>query len=294
MGVLLLFSMIGFFLWFCGSGLSNLLYPHPADTSFLMILSVFTFLWVLTFFAQSWIGIRILMVIKGARRPHEKESIRLKGLIASVQEEILLKTVISPLTLNIFFEDSSLPTLSSFGYHTILLSRTLFEIATDKELKGLIASELASLHEGASQRRLCLLILGLIPIFLAWSLKMMGKMLCEISLSLAPKQKEVLPFVGVQIITFLLGFFLILGGILTKIAMGILSFLLCFSSQRQTFASDLFALDVGCGEGLLSFLHKIKNFDFDQSPSFFNRFTDMTPITAIRIGKLENALKSLH
>ncbi|MBS0185881.1 MAG: hypothetical protein JSS34_06020 [Proteobacteria bacterium] len=293
MGVLMLFSMVGFFLWFCGSGISNLLYPQSDDTPFLMILIVFTFLWLLTFFAQSWIGIRVLMFIKGARYPHEKERTRLKGLIASVQEEIFLKTGISPLTLDIFFEDNSLPTISSFGCHTLLLSRTLFEVATDKELKALITSELASLHEGASQRRLCLLILGLIPIFLAWSLKMIGKMLCEVSLSLAPKQKGAFPVIGVQIITFLMGFFLILGGILTKIALGILSFLVWLSFQRQTFASDFFVMQVGYGEGLLSFLHKIKNFDLDQTPSFFNRFTDISPKTAIRIGKLENALKSL-
>ena len=119
-----------------------------------------------------------------------------------------------------------------------------------------------------------------------------GKALCETSLSMAPKQKEALPFVIVQIITLLMGFFLILGWGFTKIALGILSLLFLAPRYREVFKSDFFAQDVGFGEGLLSFLHKIKNFDFDQSEHFLDRFSDVSPKIMIRIGKLEKMLKN--
>ncbi len=241
---------------------------------------------------QSWIGIQILRVIKGLRPLIDRERSRLKELTSSVQHEIFLKTGLEPLSLDIYFEENPLPTISAVGRKTLFMSRTLYEMSTDKELKGLIASELASLHRGDAQRRFCTLILGFIPLSFAWGLKIGGKALCEMSLSMAPKQKEALPFVIVQVITLLMGFFLILGWGLTKIALGILSLLSWIPHHRQIFKSDLFAQDVGFGEGLLSFLHKIKNFDFDQSDRFNDRFSDTAPKIMIRIGKLEKALKS--
>ena len=294
MSVILLFSITGFFLWFCGDGILNLFYPQDPYSSFLIAFSVFTLLWSLIFLGQSWIGIQILRVIKGARPLIEKENSRLKELTASVQHEIFLKTGLEPLSLDIYFEESPLPMIWAVGRKTLFMSRTLYEMTTDKELKGLIAAELASLHRGDAQRRFCTLVLGFIPLSFAWSLKMGGKALCEMSLSMAPKQKEALPFVAVQVITLLMGFFLILGWGFTKIAFGILSLLSWAPHHRQIFKSDLFAQDVGFGEGLLSFLHKIKNFDFDQSDRLNDRFSDTAPKIMIRIGRLEKGLKNSH
>lgn len=292
MNVLLLFSMTGFFLWFCSAGIFNLFYPLTSYGSFLIALSVFTFLWSLTFCAEAWIGILILKLVRGGRSLIEGERSRLEGLVNDVQHEISLKTGFSPLSVEIFFEENPLPTIFTVGRQTLFLSRSLYEMSTDRELKGLIASELFFLHGGGAQRRFCSLILSLAPFSFAWILKESGKFLCDFSLSIAPKKKEALPFVAVQIIALFMGFLFIMGGCFAKGAMGILYIMGSISYQAQVFKSDLFAEKVGFGEGLLSFLYKIKNFDFEQSPRLLDLFYAPTPKIMLRIGRLEKALKT--
>ncbi len=292
MNVLLLFSVTGFFLWFCGEGILDLFYPVTPYVSFLGALSVFTGLWILLFCAQSWRGIRILKFIKGARPLLDRERSRLEGLITSVQYEIYLKTGLQPLKVDIFFEENPLPTVYAVGRKTLFMSRTLYEMTTDKELKGLIAAELGSLQSGAAQRRFCAVVLRLIPFYVAWLLKESGKFLYQLSFHLSPKKKELFPLVFVPITILCMGFFLIIGCCLTKGALGILYVLSWAPYQRQIFKADIFAEEVGFGEGLLSFLQKIKNFDFDQSPHFLDHFYDPTPKIMVRIGRLEKALKA--
>jgi Zn-dependent protease with chaperone function len=63
-----------------------------------------------------------------------------------------------------------------------------------------------------------------------------------------------------------------------------------FSSRRQEYRADLFAVNAGYGTGLLSYLGKIKGMEFKGKKTLLGRLYATHPDTMLRIDRIDKAL----
>ena len=107
----------------------------------------------LAFLFDSPLGQWFLRLLSGARRTIEREQRRLNPTIDRVQLAIQNTHGLMPLKkLRVMVIDEPTPNAFAIGKHNLILSRGLYETATEEELAGVIAHEFGHLHNGDSQK----------------------------------------------------------------------------------------------------------------------------------------------
>jgi len=71
---------------------------------------------------------------------------------------------------------------------------------------------------------------------------------------------------------------------------GMLRLSMLFVGRKQEYRADQFAIQAGFGAGLLSFLNKLKDLQFDAPKNLFSRLYETHPPTMLRIGEAEKAM----
>lgn len=288
MNVLILFILNVFLVGLTGEFVYGFFYSLTPYVSFMIFLSVFMSVWIFTFCMHSFLGVLLFKTIRRGRSPTKKEAQRIEVLLSSVQKVLEVKVPLPSTPIDIVFEDSPFPQISSLGNNTFFLSRTLFEISTDQELKSIFAHLLFQIHSGYSQRTLCVLGLSFIPLSFGFFLKKISFFFFKSSENIVPKKKEALPFIGIRVLSLLVAFFIFIAWVFTKTAHIITSLIVLKSSSQFIFKGDLFVLRMGLEQGLLSFLEKTKEFDLGHT-TFWDFFSQKSPKAMIRISRLEKA-----
>jgi Zn-dependent protease with chaperone function len=239
------------------------------------------------FLFNSVAGQWFLRLLSGARVAIGREHAMLDPLISQVQERIAEQLGLPPMAVTLMVTDDPLPNGFAIGKGTLVLSRTLYETANDDELAAVIAHECGHLHNGDSQRLGIALGVSLISLTIAGIAGAVLVFVGELTKHSA-KAKEA----GSVMLLFSLFFGMLAGTfwLLAKIGNGVLHLMILFVGRKQEFKADQFTVNAGYGEGLLSFLDKIKNLEFGKATHLFARLYATHPAIMLRIGRLEQLM----
>ena len=270
------------------------IYPSTSYLTFYIILGTFLFLSTVAFLINSFLGQWVLNHVLGTRPLIAREKNKLMPVIEHVQQAIQRKMGFSPLAVHVLIMDDRMPKAFVLGDKTLIISRGLYETLSDEELKGVIAHEFGHLHAGDNSKFSLAVGLNGVSLTILWATDMLVRMMEFIAGLVEPRGggESVLLSLPLKIIilfTQLISWFL---GNVIKIGNKILHLMFLYIGRGQEFKADKFALNVGFGPGLLSFLEKTKNFDFDQPQSLFERLYTPHPKIMMRIGELENRMRA--
>lgn len=238
----------------------------------------------LAYLFNSSAGQFLLRFISGARPAIYREQQRLTPVIERVQTALEEKLGLMPLKIHLMVVDDPLPNAFALGKCTLIVSRGLYETLTDDELAGVIAHELGHLHAGDSQKLSIALGVSLVSLalaFVAGIITTLGGIFGRIRGGEAGAMMGLLALM----IGFIALFFLIfvwLGNAMFRLAM-------YYQGRRQEYRADQFAIKAGFGAGLLGFLDKIKDMEWEGKRTFMRRLTATHPPTLLRIGEIEKA-----
>jgi len=260
---------------------------HAVAISYVIALLAFVILCGLAFLMDSPFGQGLLRLLSGARKPIGRETGKIEPAIAIIQEKALAELKSSPLPIKLMILDDPLPTAFSMGKETLILSRGLYETANDSELAAVIAHECAHLHNGDSHRLGIALGVSLPALIVAGISGAIVKITAAVITSHSGKEEGTIWVLFSFVLMLFAGFF----GLLAKIGHWLLNLITLFVGRQQEFEADRFAVQLGYGAGLLSFLDKIKNLEFSKATGIFDRLYATHPAIMLRIGKIEETLK---
>jgi len=237
----------------------------------------------LAFLFHSPLGQWFLRFSSGARKMIERESQQLNPLIEQVQAAVQIKHGLAPLKLQVMVTDDPMPDAFAIGKNTMVVSRALYETATPDELAAVIAHELGHLHHGDSNKLGIALGVSTVTLVISFLASMVVTLASFVS-KVSPKNEggiffHILSFIAMVFSAFFLLFVWLGNGIL-KLAM-------LFVGRKQEYRADQFAVHAGFGAGLLSFLEKVKNFEWASKQSFMAKLYATHPPVMLRIGELE-------
>ena len=264
---------------------------HPRMTLALAVQMAgvaFALIYATAFLFNSFAGQWFLRLLSGARHAIGREQTKLDPVIAQVQESIQEKLGLSPIAVKLMVVDEPLPNAFAVGKGTLIVSRALYETAEDDELAAVIAHEFGHLHHGDSHRLGIALGVSLISLLIA-ALSGLIATFCGALVKNAGKGKEMGPVIFIFSI-----FPAILAGIFwvfVKIGNGMLRLVNLFVGRKQEYAADRFAVTIGYGAGLLSYLDKIKNMQFGKPTTILDRLYATHPPMMLRIGELEKMME---
>lgn len=248
---------------------------------FLMGLSSFAVVCSLAFLFNSALGQWFLRFMSGARKTIAREDSKLNPLIEQVQQAIKLKYGYQPLSIRVMIIDEPLPSAFAIGKETIVFSRALYEMATDEELAGVIAHEFGHIHNGDSNKLAIALGVSTVTLTITW-----------ISVFIT----GVIEFIGggkdrgnifSWLLTFTIGMAILLLSVFIVVGNWAVNLAILFVGRKQEYKADAFAINAGFGAGLLSFLDKIKNMQFESPRNLFGRLYATHPSIMLRIGELQ-------
>lgn len=296
MTLVLVFIFNWWVLFLMVNGVLTFVYPATSYGTFLMIIGSFLTLSGWAFIINSNVGECALRVISEARPLIFREKNKLMPMIQDVQQAIQKTMGFASVSVHVLILDSPLPNAFVLGRKTLIISRMLYETISNEELKAVIAHEFGHIYSGESVKRTLVMGLNGISFVLLWIIHMVVQMIGHVSERAQPKTSESLFFslpikIIVTVIRAVSWFF---EGIL-KMGNKSLHLICLHIGRDQEFKADDFAIKAGFGPGLLSFLEKIKNLDFEQSTGrFFDYLYASHPKTIVRIGRLENRINGMN
>jgi heat shock protein HtpX len=243
----------------------------------------------LAFLFNSTLGQWFLRLLSGARKTIPREDAKLNPLISQVQEAIESKHGLKPLDVRVMVVDNPIPNAFAVGKHTLIVSRAMYETSTDEQLLGVIAHEFGHLHHGDSQKLGIALGVSVVSMTVAMVASAIATVIEAFSKIAGATKSDggmVMAFIGF-VFTFFIFFFTIFvhaGNWMLKLGM-------LFVGRKQEYRADQFAIQAGFGAGLLSFLDKIKNMEFDAPKNLFSRLYATHPPTMLRIGEVEKVMQ---
>ncbi|MFU8797323.1 MAG: M48 family metalloprotease [Gammaproteobacteria bacterium] len=256
--------------------------------AFLLVGASFLIVCGLAFLFNSSMGQWILRLISGARKTITREDTKLNPVIERVQDAIKTTFGFEHLPVHVMVVDSPLPNAFAIGKQTLVVSRGLYETATEDELAGVIAHEFGHLHNGDSHKLGIALGVSLVSMVSAGVASIIAVFLQGFSKFFEAMGGDAGKFLALfgYFFIFVAAFFLLfvrLGNWMLKLSM-------LFVGRKQEYKADEFAVKVGFGSGLLSFLDKLKNMQFEEAKGLFARLYDTHPPTMIRIDAVEKAM----
>jgi heat shock protein HtpX len=235
-------------------------------------------------------GLWLLRLIVGARVAVTREHTRLDPVIEEVQQRIEQQLGKKPIALHLMIEDDPMLNAAALGKNTLILTRGLYETASQNELQAVIAHEMGHFHNGDSQRLATILGVNAIGFVIGGGLTLLTLLIGGImNLFAAMKDKDgaggiisliLLPFVLIPMVLGW-GVWLTYGGF--NIALRIMG-------RREEYCADAFAVNLGYGGGLLSFLEKIKSMEFTGKKGVLQRLYETHPDPMFRIDRIDKAL----
>jgi len=192
---------------------------------------------------------------------------------------------LQPMAVKLMILDDPLPNAFAIGKNTLILSRTLYETASDEELAAVIAHEFAHLHNGDSHKLGIALGVSIISLTIA----AVSGFILTFTTELAKNAKEAggyVIFFGIVFIVFAAFFRLFVW-----VGNGILRLVMLFVGRKQEYEADKFAVKAGYGAGMVAFLDKIKNMEFGKATHIIARIYDTHPPIMLRIGELEKLME---
>ena len=248
----------------------------------------FALIGAMAFLFNSPSGQWFLRLLSGARKPIGREHGKLDPVIAKVQESIHEQLGFAPIAIKLMVVDEPLPNAFAVGKGTLILSRALYETANDDELAAVIAHEFGHLHHGDSHRLGIALGVSLFSLLIA-AVSGFIATFCGALVKNAGKGKELgaLFFIFSIVPAILAAMF----WLFVKMGNGVLRLITLFVGRKQEYAADAFAVKIGYGAGLLSYLDKIKNMQFGKPTTILDRLYATHPPVMLRIGALEKMME---
>jgi len=234
----------------------------------------------------------LLRFLFGARKAIEREKNRLEPIIKTVQDTIndKLKLKLKPIeNIRLEIMDDSMPEAAAIGKNTLIISRALYETASDEEIAGVIAHELAHLHNGDSNRLGVAVGVSIITITITWLAALIATLAFAVS-AMCSKMKGEHAALFFMFIGFIIGGCAWIFLIFAKAGNWILNLVMLFHGRREEYKADKFAIQAGLGKGLVSFLEKIKDLKMTGKQTIKNRLYATHPPVMLRIGKIEEYL----
>ncbi len=239
----------------------------------------------LAFLFYSPLGQWYLRFLSGARRAIDREVRLLQPVITQVQAAIQTRQGLQPLAVHLLVTDDPTPDAFAIGRNTLVVSRALYETANEQELAGVIAHELAHLHQGDSNQLGIALGVSFVTLTLAWLAGIVVAFLQGLSSALGGDKEGIGVFVSLFSLFFLVfaGFFLLF----VWMGNGLLNLALLFIGRKQEYRADAFAVQAGFGAGLLSYLEKVKDLEWMSKSTLINKLYATHPPIMLRIGEIE-------
>lgn len=232
-----------------------------------------------------------LRFICGARKPIEREKKRIYPVVDRVQQAIKINLGIEVVDkVNLMIVDASVPNAAAVGKNTLIIERSLYETCNDEELVGVIAHEMGHLHNGDSVRLGVALGVSTITLAISSMAVFLFSVVSIVSNLFSRGKEETSIFAVVFGFVFMLFLWIFL--LCIKGGNWIIDLALLFQGRKQEYKADKFAVKAGFGDGLLSFLEKIKDFYMDGRRTIADKLYATHPPVMLRIGKLEEYLKT--
>ncbi|MED4717762.1 zinc metalloprotease HtpX [Bacillus badius] len=267
--MLILTAIVNFFVVFVFFGLLG----NNAGPAFLYSLIIIV---ALAWLATTELAEKFFRFTHGMRRPIKREV----DYLLPVLEELCRRAGIEKVP-TLCVADDPMPNAYALGKNTVCVTRGLLKTATEEEIRGVIAHEIGHLKYGHSKRAL-----------IAHTLNQVGNVASIIlvffasTLAAASSQEQERRGSGVSFIAIFVALFLKLGlwAFQRAIDLGFLAI-----GRKEEYQADAYAVQLGVGEGLLSFLEKIADSDF-QTKGFWARLEATHPPVMLRIEKVEEAI----
>lgn len=288
MALLLILAFNGLVMFIALDMVVTSFHPITNYQVFLLVAAAFAIVCGLAFLFNSPAGQWLLRLLAGARKTIAREDVKLNPVIDQVQQAIKTKLGLENLPVQVRVVDSPIPNAFAIGKHTLVVSRALYETATEEELAGVMAHEFGHLHHGDSNKLGIALGVSIVSMVVAWVAGMVAALMQAIGKIFGSGGGEVGGFIALFGLLFSLfaSFFLLF----VKAGNGMLNLAMLFVGRKQEYKADEFAVKAGFGAGLLSFLDKLKNREFEQPKGLFARLYATHPSTMLRIGEVEKVL----
>lgn len=262
----------------------TLYHPVSLEQNYnLMGIALGTVVTVALFFA-SRAGEWLLCVLSGARKPTGSEAQKLLPVMQTVQKAFQRVKGASEWPLLLYVSDDNALNACALGKQTVIVSRSLLEMASAEELAGVIAHELGHLYYKDSRRLSMVygasLVVGLV--FAAFSV--MHAILRVLERTFG-SVGSLLGLIALIVNLFSLAF-----RVVARAGCGILNLALLLVGRRQEYRADAFAHTLGFGAGLVSFLVQIKQDEKNSYCGLWLRLYSTHPPVMRRIGKIEGLL----
>lgn len=236
-----------------------------------------TIMVVLVFFSLTPIADIFLRFIYGFRKPIRDEKEKLQNLF-----EVVCKGAgKNPNTYKLYVVDEEFPNAYALGINNIAVTRRLLQNFSNNEIKGVIAHEVGHLHYGDSIYTRVFMTVSIIGQIALIFYTIAGKIL--VSLARIP-----IPFLNLFSLfagwAFSLQAWVIEILLLVPLSVGAM-----FGSRQNEYRADRYAYEIGQGEGLYAFLHRILDDNPGRNNGLLNVLRASHPKTGNRIRKLEEA-----
>ncbi len=257
----------------------------------ILLLAVFTFIFVtgLAILFYSEIGQWLLRLFSGARKTILREDEKLNPIINQVQQAIKEKMNLKNLPIKLMVIDSPTPEAFAIGKNTLVISRGLYETASEDELAGVIAHEFSHFHHSDSNKLGMILGVSMVSFIVVWVASLFVTIMGFIGgFSSSEKNESDTGLGGIlSIVGIFFAFFAFIFLFFVKIGNWVLDVAILFIGRKQEYKADQFAIKAGFGTGLLSFLEKLKDKNFDKPENLLMRFYVTHPPIMLRIGEIE-------
>jgi heat shock protein HtpX len=206
---------------------------------------------LLSVIALSPAGETLLRVINGCDEPTFEEERKLKPLFA----EVCRAASINPDQYKLFVSDGQFPNAFAMGKRTICITSGLLGGFSDEEIKSALAHELGHHAHGDTMRNIVFCMTNLVTFVLI----LIGYKICDFL--------DAIPNFAGRIgsrerdFATIFSFF---GGLLKILLMLFMAFVwlpiiigLCAGGRKEEYRADLYAAQIGYGDGLLSLFHRM-------------------------------------
>lgn len=242
---------------------------------------------VFTLIGISAIGHAFIRLFIGARKPIQREKQKFEPLLIEVLEKMnsIMHTDFKIENMHILIKDVKEPNAQALGSDTIIITDGLLKMASDDELKGVLAHEVGHLYYkdsviliailfGSFATRVCAFLTIIYTAILSVLTEFKGYAI-------------LLVFLVVPIL-FLLPLVAI-----NWVGQKLLNLSLLFMGRRYEYRADKLAKDLGYEIGLISFLEKVQAVN-EHDNSFLGRIVATHPVPMKRIGRLEESKESVE
>ncbi|WP_075964612.1 M48 family metalloprotease [Parabacteroides massiliensis] len=177
---------------------------------------------------------------------------------------------------------------TAFGFNTIGLTGGILAFASDEELKGVICHEVGHISHYDFVYRVLLFSMESFGYRCLYGIFLLPALIFSIIGSMVFALVPALSFVG-ELIAKL---WWIVYKLLHRIIYGISRIADVNINKYTEYRCDTYAVEYGCGEGLLSFLRRLKRMEevYGERPTFTEYIMSTHPSTEKRIARLEKQL----